>query len=393
MSSNRSDSSYNQVMKVMKKPSEKARRIILFYLWSLGFWMVWCVMMTRQEYAIEWAGGDHISFFNVLRIHFVGDFAFAILTPPIFYLVGRFPIGLNRPFRGVFAYLLGFIPFLFSYAFILSLFTPMWSIQLQQFVPRSFSALRVFITVTIFDIIACYTAVVVAAHAYEYFKRARAQELEQNELQQLLVASELQTLRSQLHPHFLFNTLHGISTLVDTDRARAKAMVIKLSSLLRAALQHDSSDLVTLQEEIKFIESYIDLEKMRLGARLQVRWKIHPGTEDVLVPQMILQPLVENAMLHGIACCREGGWIEIVSRRAEGFLELQVLNSVGGKSQRGMGLGLKNTAARLKYLYSDEATFSFAMAEEHVATSTLYLPAFGSRQQASLDVSILSAHE
>src|SRR5271170_368314 len=183
-------------MKVMKKPSEKARRIILSYLWSLGFWMVWCVMMTRQEYAIEWAGGDHISFFNVLRIHFVGDFAFAILTPPIFYLVGRFPIGLNRPVKGVFAYLLGFIPFLFSYAFILSLFSPMWSIQLQQFVPRSFSALRVFITVTIFDIIACYTAAVVAAHAYEYFKRARAQELEQHELQQLLVASELQTLRS-----------------------------------------------------------------------------------------------------------------------------------------------------------------------------------------------------
>jgi two-component system LytT family sensor kinase len=380
-------------MKVMKKASEKARRIILSCLWSVGFWMVWCLMMTRQDYAIEWAGGDHIPFFHVLRIHFVGDFAFAILTPLIFYLVGRFPIGLNRPFRGVLAYLLGFVPFVFSYACILFLFTPMWSIQFQQFVPRSFSALWVFITVTIFDVISCYTAVVVAAHAYEYFKRARAQELEQHELQQLLVASELQTLRSQLHPHFLFNTLHGISTLVDTDRARAKAMIIKLSSLLRAALQHDSSDLVTLQQEIKFIESYIDLEKMRLGTRLEVRWKIHPGTEEVLVPQMILQPLVENAMLHGIACCRQGGWIEIISRRAEGFLELQVLNSVGGKSQRGMGLGLKNTAARLKYLYSDEATFSFAVAKEHVATSILNVPAFGSRQQASADESILSTQE
>jgi LytS/YehU family sensor histidine kinase len=269
----------------------------------------------------------------------------------------------------------------------------MWSMQLRQFVPRSFSVLREFITVTIFDVICCYSAVVIGSHTYEYFKRARAQELEQHELQQLLVASELQTLRSQLHPHFLFNTLHGISTLVDTDRARAKAMIIKLSSLLRAALQHDSSDLVTLQQEIKFIESYIDLEKMRLGTRLEVRWKIHRGTEEVLVPQMILQPLIENAMLHGIACCRDGGWIEIVSRRTEGFLELQVQNSVGGKSQKGMGLGLKNTAARLKYLYSDEATFSFAVSEEHVATSTLNLPAFGSRQQASADVSILSIQE
>src|SRR5262249_42041313 len=155
-------------------------------------------------------------------------------------------------------------------------------IHLQQFVPRSFSVLREFLAVTIFDVICCYTAVVVSSHAYEYFKRARAQELEQHELQQLLVASELQTLRSQLHPHFLFNTLHGISTLVDTDRARAKAMIIKLSSLLRVALQHDSSDLVPLQLEIKFLESYIDIEKMRIGPRLEVRWNICPGTEEAL---------------------------------------------------------------------------------------------------------------
>jgi two-component system, LytTR family, sensor kinase len=377
-------------MEAMKRASEKARLIFLSYLWSVGLWMVWCLIMARQDYAMQWAGGDRIPFFQILRMHFVGDFAFAILTPPIFYLVGRFPIRPNRPFRGVLAYLLGFVPFVFSYACILSLFTPMWSIPLHRFVPRSFSALRLFITATIVDVIVCYTAVVVGAHAYEYFKRARAQELEQHELQQLLVASELQTLRSQLHPHFLFNTLHGISTLIDTDRARAKAMIIKLSSLLRAALQHDSSDLVTLQQEIKFIESYIELEKMRLGSRLKVRWEIHPGTEEILVPQMILQPLVENAMLHGIACCREGGWIEIVSRRAEGFLELQVQNSVGGKSQRGMGLGLKNTAARLKYLYSDEATFSFAIAEGHVAISKLSLPAFGSRQQVPADESLLS---
>jgi two-component system, LytTR family, sensor histidine kinase AlgZ len=181
--------------------------------------------------------------------------------------------------------------------------------------------------------------------------------------------------------------------LVDTDGARAKAMVLKLSSLLRTALQHDSSDLVTVQQEIKFIESYIDLEKMRLGTRPEVCWKIHPGTEEVFVPQMILQPLVENAVLHGVACCREGGWIEIVSRRTEGFLELKVQNSVGGKSQRGMGLGLKNPATRLRYVYSDEATFSFAIAEDRVATSTLVFPAFGSRQQASAAVSILSTQE
>ena len=132
---------------------------------------------------------------------------------------------------------------------------------------------------------------------------------------------------------------------------------------------------------------------MRLGTRLEVRWKIDPETKVVFVPHMILQPLVENAMLHGVACCRQGGWIEIVSRRAEGSLEVRIQNSVGGKSQSGMGLGLKNTAARLKYLYSDEATFSFAVGAEQVATTTLLLPAFGSQQPVSADESILSTHE
>lgn len=381
------------VMKDTKKAFEIARGILLSYLWSFGFWTVFCLMMTRQEYSWDWTAGHHIPFFQIVRIILPGDFAFAILTPPMFYLVGRFPIGPSKWFRGVFAYLVGFVPFVVSYAFIRYLFTPMWSVPLQKFVPRTFDVLRVFIAVTMPDIIGCYVAVVVGAHAYEYFKRARAHELEQHELQQLRVASELQILRSQLHPHFLFNTLHGISTLADTNGPRAKAMVIKLSSLLRTALQHESADLVTLQQEIKLIESYIDLEKMRLGTRLDVRWKIYPETEDVLVPHMILQPLVENAILHGIACCRAGGWIEIVSRRANGLLELQVQNSVGGKSQRGMGFGLKSTAARLKYLYSDEATFSFTVSEERVATSKLVFPSFESRRQTSVVPSILSTQE
>src|SRR5208282_4567568 len=287
-------------------PSKKALRIILSFVWSISFWIGWCLIMAQQQYAIEGASGNHIPFLRFFRLYYVGDFAFAMLTPPIFYLVGRFPIGLHKPLGRVFAYLFGFFPFVFSYACIRSLFTPMWSIHLQQYVPRSFDVLREFISVNILAIISLYAAIVGAAHVYQYIMRARAQELEQHELQQLLVASELQTLKSQLHPHFLFNTLHGISTLIDSDGRRAKAMVIKLSNLLRTALQHDSSDLVTLQQEIKFIEAYIDLEKMRLGARLEVRWRIQPGTEEVLVPQMILQPLVENAILHGIACCREG---------------------------------------------------------------------------------------
>ncbi len=218
-----------------------------------------------------------------------------------------------------------------------------------------------------------------------------ARNLRRAELQQALAASELQALKSQLHPHFLFNTLQGISALTDTDTARAKAMVLKLSSLLRTALEYGNSDLITLGEELKFVENYLDLEKMRLEDRLEVRWDISPETRQMLVPQLVLQPLIENAILHGVACCRGGGWIQLASRRAEDALEIQIRNSVGGKRQGGMGLGLQNTRARLKHLYSDETVFSFDLGSDGVAVTTLVLPAIGSRKQGWKEASVASA--
>ncbi len=226
------------------------------------------------------------------------------------------------------------------------------------------------------DQIVIYFAIVVAAHAYEYFERARKEELERSELQQALAANELQALRIQLHPHFLFNTLHGISTLIDSDPKAAKGMIVKLSSLLRAVLKHASSDLAPLQEEIEFIQAYLDIEKL-LGKRLAVRFTIEPATSQMLVPQLILQPLVENAIVHGVSCNREGGWIEIATQEDDGVFEIQIRNSVGGESRKGVGLGLQNTTARLKYLCAG-ASFSFAIGNDKTATARLVLPALRS---------------
>jgi LytS/YehU family sensor histidine kinase len=255
---------------------------------------------------------------------------------------------------------------------------PPWNIPAQKFDQRSLHAF-----VTGFDVFAetlwNYLILVAAAHAYEYFKRARDQELE---LQQALATSELQALKSQLHPHFLFNTLQGISALIDTEKERAKTMILKVSNLLRTALQCASSDVISLDEELKFVEDYLSLEKMRLEDRLDVRWQIDPAARHLLVPQLIMQPLVENAIFHGVACCRGGGWIEISSRRAEGMLEITIRNSVGGKRQAGMGLGLQNVRARLKHLYEDEATLCFDQGSDGVAIATLVLPAIGQQKEA-----------
>lgn len=345
--------------------------------------MAIALVMAFQQNYFERELGYHTRFLSLLSIISIRFFDFALLTPPVFFLVQKFPINRHKPIRGLIAYALGGLPFVICYSLVRLILAPVWDTSLQRFVHWSFSLHNMAGVVygTMGDQFSVYLTLVVAAHAYEYFNQARDEELERSELQQALAASELQALKSQLHPHFLFNTLHGISTLIDSDRALAKAMVIKLSSLLRTTLQHGSADLISLQEEITFVESYLDLEKMRLGTRLEVRWELDPETLQLLVPQLILQPLVENALRHGVACCREGGWLEIESRRVADTIEIQVRNSVGGRGQAGTGLGLENTRARLKHLYADEAMFSFTLADTHVATALLVCPAFESYRE------------
>jgi LytS/YehU family sensor histidine kinase len=252
---------------------------------------------------------------------------------------------------------------------------------LGHFIPRSAANPFGYIRHDSADIITNYFAIVFAAHAYGYFEKMRGHELERSRHEQALAASQLQTLRMQLQPHFLFNTLHGISTLIDSDGASAKAMILSLSRLLRRALELSGSDLIPLQEELTFINEYLDLEKMRFGARLEVTQSIEPDTLRVLVPQMILQPLVENAIRHGIAGSRERGWIKIVSRQSDAGLELIVYNSVGDTRRPGKGVGLKNTESRLQHLYSNEATFSFEMNGDLGATASISIPALGSNSQ------------
>jgi LytS/YehU family sensor histidine kinase len=207
----------------------------------------------------------------------------------------------------------------------------------------------------------------------------RKEERERHEYQQALAASELQALKMQLHPHFLFNTLHGIATLIETDARSAKAMIIRLSNLLRTALERGSSDLIPLDSELKFAREYLDLEKMRFGSRLKVDWLVAPETLSFLVPQMILQPLVENAVRHGIASSREPGWIEVAATVSDGRLEVQVRNSAGSKTSNGTGVGLRNVQTRLKYLYSGDASLRFTMADNRMATASLTLPALNSQ--------------
>lgn len=354
------------------------RRVARAYLVSVGIWCSLSVLTGWQFLIFDRGLSIHSSFLQMIVWAEARGFAYALLTPPIFYFVRRYAAGVKHWGQYVGAFVAGLPPFMVLYAWIHWLVVPPWDPGLQRFVPRAGHSPLELIWSGFADQITMYVAIVVAAHAYLYFDRARKLEIEQYEYQQALAASELQSLKMQLHPHFLFNTLHGISTLIDSDRDTAKAMVIKLSTLLRVALKHSGSDLIPFQEELKFIGEYLDLEKMRFGKRLDIAWSVAPDTMQLLVPQLILQPLVENAIRHGIASSREAGWVEISSQINNETFELRVRNRIGGNRSEGAGVGLRNTRVRLRHLYGGEATLSFVIGEDQAATATLRFPAFGS---------------
>jgi two-component system, LytTR family, sensor kinase len=368
----------------MEAVSQSASRIARSYLWSILIWLTLAPVAAGEDRVSFLDAGLYVPYKLLLLNSCAWMITAALLTPPIFAVVRRYPIvERHRAGRAV-GYLLGTLPYLAASALIRWVLLPRLNTATHQFSHRTLPELFRISHAFAFQIW-CYVPILVAAHAYYAFVRAKAQELERSELQQALAASELQMLKSQLHPHYLFNTLHGIATLIDRDRAKAKAGVLKLSNLLRTSLEYGNSDLITFEEELKFVRSYLELEQMRLEDRLHISWDVDLETREIFVPQLILQPLVENAILHGIACCREGGWIQIVSRKIGDRVQLEIRNSVGGKSQHGLGLGHRNTAARIKHLYANEGAFVFKIDPDGVAVATLIFPGFwaGKRQYSS----------
>jgi two-component sensor histidine kinase len=195
------------------------------------------------------------------------------------------------------------------------------------------------------------------AHALRFYERARVREVREADLESRLVQARLQALRMQLHPHFLFNTLNSIASLVHDKPYVAEEMIESLSELLRVSLSHSDRQEVTVREELQFLERYLHIEQTRFGERLRVEKRIDPEVGDALVPTLVLQPLVENAVRHGIETQIAPGYISIVIERAGPSLRLAVTDNGRGcqtaRHKLKEGVGLTNTRSRLKELYGD----------------------------------------
>jgi sensor histidine kinase YesM len=212
-----------------------------------------------------------------------------------------------------------------------------------------------------------YAGFVLAWHAGTFYRDARDRQMAAVELESLLQQAQLEALRSQLNPHFLFNALHSMAELVHTDPKLAEQLIVRLGGLLRQVLQSSTCQEVTLAEELEFIRGYVEIEQMRLGERLRVSWDIEAGALEVRMPSLILQPLVENAVQHGIAAAAGPGMLVITARRDAQFVQLEIRDNGPGLAQtsidRGQGIGLANTRARLQRLYGDRHGFELLAAD------------------------------
>jgi two-component system, LytTR family, sensor kinase len=338
--------------------------------WTLATWLkleaisflVWGVLAIG--YAFQQAHADwvlqhrHTSVYDMLIVGLKNYEIIAFLTPFVIWLTGIADFQRKRMLRSVLIHLLGFFSFVALQAVLrVTLFAihdPMTGVV----IPRSLALVGSMFWFFLNDDIFMYFPVVGMTIGYQYHRHSQDRELAESKLQAQLARAQLQILKMQLHPHFLFNTLHAISTLVGKDPKQAKKMIALLSDLLRMAIDYGSTQEVPLKEEVEFVAKYLEIENVRFQENLTTSFEIPPDTLSALVPNLLLQQLVENAVKHGVCALARGGRVEVSAEHRGSQLVLRVRDNGPGmpaSARNGnSGLGLKITRARLEQLYGSE---------------------------------------
>jgi two-component system, LytTR family, sensor kinase len=343
----------------------------LIWVISFGVWTIVALAATGSVYGLYRSRGLPMAFATILSLELCQILAYAPLTPIAFALALRFPIQRGNWLRRSSLHLL--FALVFSLAHTAFRFvTPFaaWDPKVGGFVSGIWNSQthlleikwqifrNLFLTNIVDDITGTYVPIVLVAHALSYYWRFRDRELHSAKLQMQIAKSRLQALKSHLQPHFLFNTMHSISALMLTDVRTADKMMSRLSDLLRLSLENSEIQTTRLSRELEFAGSYLEIEKLRFEDRLNIVLDIAPETLDAQVPSLLLQPLVENAVRHGISKLSAGGQISIAANRDGNDLHLRVRDNGPGlttaaDATSSTGLGIRTTRERLRTLYGD----------------------------------------
>ena len=322
--------------------SARARR-----LWLLGTltWVTLGLMSAAQQATWRALTGRPVNWLFIVPNSLADWLTCGMFTPAFYWMVRRFPIRGERWWARLPVHLAA------SFVFVLlkvTIYHPLFN-ALNPTEPRPWS--MVLFGGFYADMLA-YWASVGVIHAIEYYRESRERELEATRL-------ALENLRAQLQPHFLFNTLQSISTLIHRDATAADRMLTDLSELLRLSLRSSASQEVPLRDELGFLDRYLDIMRVRFGDRLRIVVDAAGDVRDALVPSLVLQPIVENAITHGMADRPDVGHVSVRARRNGPALWLEVSDDGPGLTApagNGNGIGLANTRERVARLYGSSGS-------------------------------------
>jgi two-component sensor histidine kinase len=361
-----------------------AHRLLLAFAASLAVWLAVCLVDSTWFYFTALSKGAAMPYGEVLRINTPYWLVAAVLTVPVIWLTRRFPFSHGRQARAAVVHALAVVPFAVFHVFAsrgLRMLSDGFPIPL----PKLMLFGRKTLSTTFDKEILLYVVIVGAVSAFDYYRQYRdkeraaaALELEQARLEACLSEARLDALKAQLQPHFLFNALHAISTLIlRGDAEAANQMLQHLSDFLRMALDSGDAAVVPLSQELELLEAYLRIQRARFGDRLRVDMEIDAGARSAMVPSLILQPLVENAIRHGIGSDPGQGVIAVRARRAGDRLELQVEDDGEGLREdvrRTEGVGLANIRARLEHLYPGSHAFGLGRADSGGTLAKIVIP-------------------
>jgi two-component system, LytTR family, sensor kinase len=348
----------------------------------IGIWAVWTLVglfFTSQLALQNQLSNNPVSFWTILSWQLFSGYVWFAMSPLILWLGRRFPFENGRWRMSVPVHLVAGFLIAFAQLAIDAYVLPKLG-YLRQFQSATFwETYKIFLLVNLHFSVAIYWAVLGIYQAVIYYRKYRERELTTSKLEARLAQSRLQVLKMQLHPHFLFNTLNAISELIYRDPEAAEQMIGDLSDLLRMSFQNLEVQEISLKQELEFLRKYLEIEQTRFHDRLRVEMNIAPDALDAKVPNMILQPLVENAIKHGIAPRSTGGRIEIAAARRNGHLQLTVSDDgvgipFGDVENLPEGVGLSNTRQRLKHLYGNGHKFDLQAAETSGLKVNLTIP-------------------
>jgi len=353
------------------------RRAALVFL---GWTLVSIIFAGISYAAAIGENNKEFGFISALRLNLVQFYVWAILSPLVFRFSRRFPIEL-RPLNV--RNLLLYFPALISFAGIHQVIhlAVLWSItpRWRQKYPALTDCYRAYFAFGFYIDLIIALLIVIAVHALLYYQSFRASELAQSSLKTDLAQAQLRALKMQLHPHFLFNTLHSISSLVLEDPPKANSMIARLGDFLRLTVDNSDQQLVTLKEETEFLRCYLDIEQVRFGDRLTVTFELEPQTLSAQVPHLILQPVVENAIQHAIAPRSTRGHINIEAKRLNSLLRVAISDNGPGISSNAnlpwkQGVGLTNVRTRLQQIYGPDFRFELMNANGGGLTAVMEIP-------------------